>query len=616
MLAGKPIPLKSVERNGYSLIKNHGMICSNRTAALVSMNGTIDWACMPNFNSNPVFCSILDREKGGFFSIAPSDSEDYWVMQHYHDHTNILITEFSQADDIILRLTDFIPTSEYSTINFPEIHRYIEVPFRSVQVSIRIRPVFDFMAVTPDLRKQREGYLFQAGAKTLGVSSEIPMKMGRDSLFANLTLKKGDHKRIVVMYGVKSVQRVWDYKTFERMEETSEYWKNWVSNGHYPALYNRETIRSALILKGLFYEPSGLMVAAPTSSLPESVGGERNWDYRYAWIRDTAYVVESLSLLGYKREAVKFLYDIMEIVKRQKNIKTIYQIDGKTSIEEYTVDFSGYLNSSPVRMGNAAVRQLQIDEYGSIVNAIYYAAMANSLVNSYLWDFLIETLKKLSKIWYREDSSIWEFRTKPRHYTYSKAVAYVAFTRAIEIGRRMGFSGPYSEWHETAEMIKESILTNAVDSRTGSLVQYYGAKHTDAALLRLPHFGILPPDHEVMRATIERIEKELMTRDYLFLRYRNPDGFKSKDNAFTLLSFWYVEDLVLMKERDRAREVFEHLLKLSNHLGLYSEEIEPETGDHVGNFPQAMSHLGLIRAAKSLNEVFRGRTQSSRNIIQ
>ena len=602
-------PYGKIDRDGYSLIRNHGMICNNRTAALVSMNGTIDWACLPHFNSDPVFSSILDNRKGGYFQVTPMATDHLKVIQYYHDHTNILITEF--YDDLILalRVTDFLPTSEYSTINFPEIHRYLETPNRDVDVKVTVEPVFDYGRIEPAISKMKEGFVFRAKSYSLGVSSDLPLKIRGRSLTGGIRMKKGEDARVVVLHGVRDVQRVSDYQTLERMEETSKYWKDWVSQGRYPALYNRETVRSALVLKGLFYEPTGLMVAAPTSSLPECIGGERNWDYRFTWIRDTAYVVESLAILGYKREAIKFLYDIMETVKKQRKLKTIYQINEHGSLEEETIDYSGYMDSQPVRMGNQAATQLQIDEYGSIINAIYFVANAGGTVNSFLWDFVRETLAHLSRIWQKEDSSIWEFRTAPRHYTFSKAVAWVAFRRAIEMGRKIGFTAPYSQWQKNADLIRESILANAVDRKTNSFAQYYGSQNTDGALLRIPHFGILPPNDGIIQSTVKRIEDELMTKDFLFRRYTNDDGLKCPDNAFLLLSYWYVEDLVLMREYEKAREVFDHLQKFSNHLYLMSEEVDLESLEPIGNFPQAMSHLGLIRAAKRLNDVFKGKSQ-------
>ncbi|MHB8396604.1 MAG: glycoside hydrolase family 15 protein [Thermoplasmataceae archaeon] len=597
------VPFSEVERTGYTLISNHGIIASNRTAALVSLNGSIDWACMPNFNSDPVFCSILDKDKGGVFTIRPFDTTGLEVSQSYLEHTNILVTEFYRNREVCLRLTDFLPTSEYSTINFPEIHRYVESPRTETQVYVKIKPVLDFGRKKYDIFRNGNGFLFRSEKDPLGVSAMVQMQKKKDYLEGKFSVGKGDSTWIVLLHGVTSVQRVSDYKSYERMQETARYWKDWVSDGNYPALYSREIIRSALTLKGLFFEPTGLMVAAPTASLPEYLGGERNWDYRYAWIRDTNYVIEALSIMGYKKEAIKFLYDMMETFKRQQKLKTLYPINDLEPVDEFIVDMEGYMGSKPVRFGNEAANQLQIDEYGSLVDSIYHMAMAGGTVNSYLWNFVRETLSTLTEIWKNPDSTIWEFRTEPKHYTYSKAMAFLSFRRAIEMGRKLDFSAPYHEWQTTADAIKADILKNGYSPETNSFVQYYGASHTDSALLRLPLLGLLPPTDPRMVGTVQRIEKELMHHGFLFKRYNNDDGITSGDNAFILTSFWYVEDLILMRKYELAKEVFEKLLSASNHLGLYSEEIDLDTLEALGNFPQALSHLGLIKTADRLNQV-------------
>ncbi len=397
--------------------------------------------------------------------------------------------------------------------------------------------------------------------------------------------------------------RTSDYKSFQLLEQTIRYQKDWVGKGNFPILHNNEVIRSALVLKGLVYDPTGLMVAAPTSSLPESIGGDRNYDYRFCWVRDVSYAIESLSMLGYKDEAVKFLYDVMERVKMDGDLKTIYPINSNDSLEEIEIPYEGYRKSSPVRVGNAASVQLQIDEYGSLINAIYHLAKAGGPVNSYLWDFVTSILAKLSDLWKNGDSSIWEFRTQPLHYTYSKAIAWSAFKRGIELSKELGLSGPIAKWKTEEEYIRNDIIKNAYDEELNSFTQHYGSKIVDASLLRLPLLGFLPPSDPRMIGTIDRIEKDLMVDNYLFKRYNIMDNFNSPDNAFLLLSFWYIEDLVLMGRIKKAKSTMDKLLSHSNHVGLLSEEVEFNTGELIGNFPQALSHLGLIRSAVRLNRV-------------
>ncbi len=596
---------KDIEIDGYPLIKHHGFIASNRTGALVSSTGAIDWACMPNFDSEPIFASILDKERGGHFSVRPLDTEDLHVFQYYKEFTNILVTEFVRNNRTVLKLTDFIPTSEYPTINFPEIHRYVEATTGDVDVRVEFFPILDYGKNRFELHREKGGYLFRSPKKNVAIVGEVNLKKSGVGVTGDFTIPERSSKWIVMLHNVSHIDRITDYKSYNRMEETSAYWKNWVSQGNYQGIYSENVIRSALALKGLFFEPSGLMVAAPTTSLPECIGGERNWDYRYAWIRDTAYVIEALSLIGYKREATKFLYDMMERIQLDGRIRTIYTISEDGDTNEVEVDFSGYRDSKPVRIGNKASEQLQIDEYGTIINAIYYFSKIGGLINSYLWDFLLNMLQTLKSLWKEKDSSLWEFRTAPEHYVYSKLLCWTAFTRAIEIAENLHFSAPFEEWKKTADEIKKSILTYGYNKEINSLTQYYGTTEIDASLLRAPSLGFLPASDRRMKGTVQRIEEELMDRDYLFKRYKADDGLKGNDNAFLLLSFWYVEDLILFKNTKKARTVFETLLEKGNHLGLFPEEIGFDSGEMLGNFPQGITHLGIIRAAKKLSDDYK-----------
>lgn len=601
----RTVPIDDIYKDGYPLIRNHGFIASNRTGALVTMDGRIDWACLPNFDSEPVFAYLLDKNKGGHFLISVKDRDGVHVYQYYKESTNILVTEFIKNSRVILKLTDFIPASEYTTINFPEIHRYIEAHNTDVDVRLEFYPILNYGHAKYDIEKKDEGVLFKSPYRNIAVVGDINFKVSGQGVISDFTLRKGSSKWIVMLHNVSHIDHIINYKSYNRMDETSAYWKNWISQGNYEGIYSENMIRSALTLKGLFYEPSGLMAAAPTSSLPECIGGDRNWDYRYAWVRDTAYVIEALSLIGYKREATKFLYDMMEIISRERDLKTLYTISPDGSTEERELDFEGYMGSKPVRIGNKAVEQLQIDEYGSIVNAIYHFAKIGGLINSYLWDFLIVMLEKIKKIWNKKDSSLWEFRTPPQHYVYSKLLCWTAFSRAVEIGKQLHFDAPYEEWTKTAREIRTSILTNGYDEETNSLVQYYGSKDVDASLLRAPILGFLSPTDKRLRGTVKRIEDELMSKDFLFKRYKTDDGFSCPDGAFILLSFWYVEDLAILGNVKKARSVFESLLEFSNHLGIFSEEIDFSSGQMLGNFPQAITHLGIIRAARRLNVDYR-----------
>lgn len=591
--------------NGYLKIANHGLIANNRTAALVGLNGTIDWACLPNFNSPPVFDSILDRAKGGYFTIRPKETDNMEVVQYYKEFTNVLITEFMRDGKVIMRLTDFIPISDYPTISFPEIHRLVETRSEEVPIEIAFKATLNYGRDHVDLASRRYGYIFQSKTSNVGVVSEIPLKEEDHRVVSFEKIPKRSSKWLVALYGIRHLDAVPDYKSYERLEESIDYWQKWSSAGKYKGLYNNDVMRSALTLKGLFYEPTGLMVAAPTASLPECIGGERNWDYRYTWIRDTAYVIEALGMVGYNREATKFLYDMMDLIEREKKVRTIYPINQSGDLEELELDYEGYMQSKPVRIGNKASTQLQVDQFGSIINAIHALSSSGGIINSYLWNFVGETLDSLSELWKMPDSSIWEFRTEPRHYVYSKIVSWSAFNNAIDMGRAQGFSGPYRKWKSIADSIKEDILANGFDPELNSFVQSYGSKETDASLLRIPLLGFLPVTDSRFAGTFEKIEKDLRVTDHLFRRYREDDGLSGRDNAFLLLSFWYVEVLIMMNRLEEAKDIFDSLMDRANHLGLLAEEVDFDTGEMLGNFPQAITHLGVIRAAVLLNSAFK-----------
>ncbi len=603
---------RDLANDGYLKIENHGIIASNRTAALVGLNGTIDWACLPNFNSPPVFDSILDRNRGGFFSIKPVETEDLEVTQYYKEMTNVLITEFFRDSQAILRVTDFIPTSDYPTISFPEVHRLVETKSIEVPIEVSFKATLNYGKDPISLSSRRNGFIFQAKGSNVGLVSEIPLEEEDHLVSGYTTLPKRSSKWLIALHGIRHLDAVQDYKSYERMEETIDYWQKWAAASNYKGFYNNDVIRSALTLKGLFYEPTGLMVAAPTASLPECIGSERNWDYRYSWIRDTAYVIEALAMIGYNREATKFLYDMMDIIERENKVRTIYPINQAGDLQELELDYEGYRQSRPVRVGNKASTQLQVDQFGSIINAIHALSLSGGIINSYLWNFVGETLDTLGELWKLPDSSIWEFRTEPKHYVYSKIVSWSAFNNAIAMGKAQGFSGPYRKWRAIADAIKDDVLKNGYDPELNSFVQFYGSRETDASLLRLPLLDFIPVNDSRFQGTFEKIDRDLRVTDHLLKRYREDDGLSGRDNAFLLLSFWYVEVLIKMNRIEEAKDIFDSLMERANHLGLLAEEIDFDTGEQLGNFPQAITHLGVIRAAVLLNSAFKNGHRSVR----
>lgn len=589
-------------QDGYLRIRNHGMISNNRTAILVGMEGTIDWACIPDFDSKPVFDSILDRDNGGRFSIYPDNPEQLSVRQYYKEHTNILVTEFLKNFSKILRITDFIPVSDYNTITFAEVYRLIESFSEQLNLHILFKPHFLSNESTL-VEKRKEGFIFRSQDQSIGIVSGFKLNKRNNMIDSVVEMNRDSAKWIIAPYGVRYLNPLGDYRPYQNMEMTTDYWRKWVQESSYRGIFNSEVIRSSLTLKSLFYEPTGLMVAAPTASLPEKIGGERNWDYRFTWVRDTAYVIEALSSLGYKKEATKFLYDLMDRIRKEGTLRTIYPIsDHNDDLVERAMNYSGHLGSKPVRFGNLASKQLQMDQYGSIVEAIYHLDKAGGLISPTLWEFVGETLEIIEKNWAKPDSSIWEFRTEQKHYVYSKIMAWNAFDKAITIGKKHEFSGKYKKWRNIANSIRTDVIERGFNPSTGSFTQFYGSDKADASLLRIPLTGFVSEKNRMFSGTLNHIVSELMTEDYAFFRYKSDDGLIGDDNTFFLLSFWYAQVLILLKRYSEAKSVIDSLLEKGNHLGLFSEEYDVINRDLLGNFPQAITHLGIITSCVALNQ--------------
>ncbi len=593
---------EKIENDGYTKIANHGMIANNRTAALVSMNGTVDWMCLPNFSSNPTFDSILDKRKGGYFMTKPSVTRGLSVRQKYIPKTVILETTFMRNEKPVLRLTDFLPATPYSSINFPEMHRQIESFDEEIEVDIKLKATLDYRMSPVNAIVNENGAVYRKNSKKIGLYTNMKLKVENNVIMGKLKLGPNQREWVVISYDMAN-DELKNYKSDTRLQETKDYWEEFVGQSNYNGIMKDIALRSGITLRALFYDPSGMMVAAPTSSLPECIGGERNWDYRYSWIRDTSYVIEALSMLGLKLVATNYLYDMMEIIEKSDDIKVLYSIDSRDNLEEYEIDYEGYMRSSPVRMGNLASKQFQLDIYGSMVNAIYHLADIGGTVNAYMWNFVIKVLDKIEHVWRNPDSSIWEFRTHPKHYTYSKVMCWMGFDRGIKTGKLMNFKGDYDKWEKIKDEIKKDILENGVDKKTGSLVQFYGSTDVDSSLLRVPLTGFLDASDPIIKKTIKRIENELMGKDFLMRRYNNDDGFSCRDNAFLLTSFWYAEVLGEQGNYDKMKEVMDILLKKGNHLHLFSEEIDMNSGELIGNFPQAITHLGVVRAICKMNKL-------------
>ncbi len=582
----------------YPKIENHGVLFNNRTAALVSNNGEIDWACFPNFDSDPVFFSILDRKKGGFFAIFPL-LDDFISYHRYEEDTNVLITEFYKGNSLILRILDFLPASKYSNIYYSEIHRYVYA-LEDLKIGIAFSP-FERNKNKKIILGKFGGLIFYKKS-CMGLSTDIKLNVYNDCLLSMHPMKMGESRWFVSYYGIKKLYPLNAFKSNEKLRETRKYWLEWISKSKYSGTYNELVNRSLLTLKGLFFEPTNFMVAAPTLSLPESLGGDRNWDYRFTWIRDTAYVIDVMCKFGYLDEATSFLYGIIDKIEKEKKVRSVYSVSGKKLIKEKVLDLEGYLNSKPVRFGNAAKDQLQIDQYGALIHAVYIFVNNGGEINLHIVEKIKDVITMIMKIWKKPDHSIWEIRGEPHHYVYSKVVAWSALNdmkkligilelNDINFIRKIDY---------VMNEIRNSIEINGVSKRGNYYTQYYGSENVDASLLRLPLIDYCNIFEQRYLNTFREIEKRLMKEDFLFLRYDSDDGFNSKDNAFLLITFWYIQNLILMNNIRRAKEGLIKIIKIMNSIGLLPEEIEFKTYRYLGNYPQALSHLSFLSTILSI----------------
>lgn len=597
----EPINFIEIEENGYTKIKNHGMIANNRTAALVSMNGNVDWMCLPNFSSDPVFDSILDKNRGGFFSTRPYELKDITVTQEYEKRTMVLKTSFLRDGKEVVRLTDFLPATHYPSINFPEMHRLIESFDSKIDVELTLKATLDYRISPVNIELIEGGAVYSKNSKKIGIFTNAELRKESGKISGILSMDENQKEWVVIAYNM-SDEHLSNFKSDKRLKDTRDYWHSFTDKSTYDGIMKDVALRSGITLRGLFYDPSGMMVASPTSSLPECIGGERNWDYRYSWVRDTSYVIEALSMLGLREVATNYLYDMMKIIEVDDEINVLYKLEASDKLEEYELDYEGYMGSGPVRMGNLASKQFQLDIYGSMINAIYHLGNIGGVVTAYMWDFVVRVVNIIEHIWQSPDSSIWEFRTPRKHYVYSKVMCWLGIDRAIKLGKQKSFSKNFDHWENLKDLIRKDILEKGVDKKTNSFVQYYGASDVDASLLRLPLTGFIDSNDPLMKNTVSIIERDLMGKDYLIRRYNNDDGLSCPDNAFLLMSFWYVEVLLDQNRIDEARNILASLLSKGNHLKLFSEEVDMKTLEPIGNFPQAITHLGVIRAICKLDK--------------
>ncbi len=602
----------------YPPIADHGLIGDLQTAALVGLDGTIGWFCSPRFDSPSIFASLLDAERGGFFQLT-CDGEGAVVKQLYFVDTAILITRYLTSEGVG-EVIDFMPISKPEEAS--DVHRIVRIA-RVVRGSVTFRmecaPRFNYGQTDHDLLLQDHHALFQTPDLEVSLHTRAMLDHSEGKELKNgiarqeFTLNEGEVSGCILSTGpvgttagALSVPQI-----VELLENTIRYWRAWISKSTYRGRWRSTISRSAITLKLLTYAPTGALVAAPTAGLPEQIGGERNWDYRYTWVRDGSFSVGALMELGYSDEAAAFLKWLMLRVLEGLNgdstgdgpLQLMYRIDGSSDLHEYDLkDFSGYENSSPVRIGNGAAGQLQLDIYGEAVEAIYQIVTHGRSIYYDVWDAMVKTLDWLSRNWDRPDEGIWETRGGQKDFVYSRLMCWVAFDRMIRISREKGLPGPVAKWREERDKIYIQIMERGYNKEIGAFVQHYETDVLDASILKMPLVGFISARDPRWLSTLDAMADEIVS-DSLVFRYNpeaSPDGLAGDEGTFSLCTFWYVDALAKAGRLAEARMIFEQMLTYSNHLGLYSEEIG-YTGEQLGNFPQAFTHLALISAAVTLD---------------
>jgi GH15 family glucan-1,4-alpha-glucosidase len=595
----------------YLPIEDYAMIGNLHTVALVGKNGSIDWCCIPCFDAPSVFGALLDVNKGGHFRIAPACTDGMRHQQLYIPDTNVLITRFLGVEGVG-EITDFMPINESGNASHQHyIMRSVAVVRGTLSFELSCRPAFNYARDGHDVYVSDEGVVFRSETVCLGLSSSVPVEEdGMGGVRASFTLHEGQSMHFLLETAHDSdvrPKRVSHHRYHDAFDSTVHYWRRWLSQCQYRGRWREMVCRSALALKLMTYAPTGAIVAAPTTSLPETMGGSRNWDYRYTWLRDSSFTLYSLLTLGFTNEAEAFMNWLdarCHELGKNGTLQPMYTIDGRHDLTEYTLDhLEGYKRSAPVRIGNGAYKQLQLDIYGELMDAIYIYNRYDAI--SYdLWEHLCSLLEWLSDHWQEPDEGIWEVRGGSKHFVHSRLMSWVAFDRALRIARSRGLPASMTQLMDTSAKIYRQIMREGWNKQKKSFVQYYGSDSVDASALLMVITKFAGPTDPRILSTINRIREEL-TSDSLVHRY-NPgnaadDGLGSVEGTFTACSFWMAESLARAGQLDEARLMLEKTMSYSNHVGLFAEEIGL-TGEALGNFPQAFTHLALITACVNIDE--------------
>ncbi|MEU5959775.1 glycoside hydrolase family 15 protein [Micromonospora parva] len=602
----------------YPAVENHGLIGDLQTAALISTDGTVDWFCAPRFDSPSVFGALLDRRNGGHFQLSP-DGVDYTSKQLYLPGTPILITRFHTADGVG-ELLDFMPVTGAQATDEHRLIRLVRMVRGTMRFRVQCRPRFNYGRDPFELEVHPEGDLFRSPTLTFTLAAfkdvERAFHVGdfhrdADGVSALFTLHAGDIGGVALetVGAPRAPRALSTEQACDLLAETRDHWRRWVGGSRYKGRWREVVERSAMTLKLMTYAPTGALVAAPTAGLPEQIGGQRNWDYRYTWIRDASFSVHALLRLGFTDEAQKYLLWLNARIREARDgaipLQIMYRIDGSPDLpEEVLGHLEGYRGSAPVRIGNGAAGQLQLDIYGEALVSLELADR-NGLIAPYEgWRKTAGLMDWLCEHWNQPEDGIWETRSGRQDFTYGRVLSWVALDRAIRIARRRGRPGDIARWSAERDAIYEQVMTRGFHRERRAFVQHYGSDILDASLLAMPGLNFISPTDPMWESTLRAMDTGLVS-DSLVYRYdpsASPDGLAGTEGTFNMCTFWYVQALALAGRIDDARLTFEKMLTYSNPLGLYSEEIAP-TGEQIGNFPQAFSHLSLISTATHLDEL-------------
>jgi GH15 family glucan-1,4-alpha-glucosidase len=604
----------------YQPIENYGIIGNMRTVALIGMNGSLDWYCYPDFDSPSVFGAVLDDNKGGRFQVSP-DGDQVRRKQFYWPSTNILVTRFLLPDGIA-ELEDFMPVGLPADSPWNRhLCRRIHCVKGTVRILLTCRPAFDYGRESHQTQLDTNGASFNAGSLTLTLSAAVPLKQdGQGGVTSEFVLEEGKWQVFILKAhqpGATVPSPPPEMEAEELFQTTLKFWQSWLSASTYQGRWREQVERSVLALKLLTFEPTGAIIAAPTTSLPEAIGGPRNWDYRYTWVRDAAFTVYAFLRIGFREEAAAFMNWIETLASKRlrpnEPLPVLFTIHGDYDISERSLDnWEGYRRSSPVRIGNAAVSQFQFDVYGEFMDAFY---LYNKYVSPISYDSWVRIRRRLDWIcdnWQRPDAGLWEMRNREEHFVFSKVMNWVALDRGVRLADKRALPANRARWIEERDRIYEEVMTRGWNEKRRSFTQFYGSEDLDASLLIMPLVFFMAPNDPRMLSTIDAILKSPsqggLVSDSLVYRYPpDPriDGLAGEEGTFNMCSFWLVEALTRASQTkpeklDQAMLLFERMLGYANHLGLYAEQTGSQ-GEALGNFPQAFTHLALISAAFNLD---------------